>query len=371
MNICMDFQPAVTQRSGIGRYTLELARHLGQITDDHKLKLFYFDFARKSAAFNLPGARAAPFRLLPGRLVRLAWKKISFPPFDLLAGAADIYHFPNFILPPLKKGRTVITVHDISFKHFPQFAENANLKWLNTNFERSLNQTDAIITDSHFVAKEITANFSVSADKVFPVHLGLSRHISDYDELSNQAFCEKFGLDKPYILMVGTLEPRKNYPFLINVFERMTEFDGYLVIAGARGWKYEAIFESMKNSGRSSEIKYMNNINDNELARLYQNASLFMFPSFYEGFGFTPLEAMQYSTPVITSSGGSLPEILGDAAIIINGFNSDEWAEKAMGLLNNSGLVNNLQNKAKNLVAQYTWENTAVKTFDVYKKVLQ
>jgi len=130
MRVCVDVQSAVAQRAGVGQYTRRLVEHLGALTGADALRLFYFDWKRKGLPFQVPGAEEKPFCWLPGRLIQQAWKRFSFPPYDLFAGAADVYHFPNFILPPMRRGRTVVSIHDVAFLKFPEMAEERNLRYL-------------------------------------------------------------------------------------------------------------------------------------------------------------------------------------------------------------------------------------------------
>ena len=127
MDICLDYQPAVAQRAGIGRYTRQLARGLARLRGaGDRLRLFYLDFARRAAPPDVPGAVAFPWRRLPGALVQQLWKRAGRPSFDRLAGPADLYHFPNFIIPPLRRGRAVVSIHDMSFLRLPECAEARN-----------------------------------------------------------------------------------------------------------------------------------------------------------------------------------------------------------------------------------------------------
>ncbi len=307
----------------------------------------------------------------PGRIVQKSWKTLRWPPFNLLAGQADLYHFPNFIIPPITSGKTVVTIHDMSFLRYPQFAESRNLAWLTAGIAGTVQRADAVITDSQFSADEIVECLHVNSDKIFPIHLGLSNHITSPDHNKIDLLRRTKGLDRPYLLMVGTIEPRKNIEFLIKVFERMTTFDGYLVLAGMRGWKYESILSRIRNSNRSLDIRYLEYIKDEELPALYAGAELFLFPSLYEGFGLPPLEAMACGTPVIASFAGSLPEVLGEAALLLRDNDADLWASGAMDLISDASRRQTWIDKGLSHAAHYTWQETARKTWEIYRKVGQ
>lgn len=387
MNICLDIQAAVAQRAGVGRYTRALIEHLGESRGTDRLRLFYFDFRQRGLTFATPGLDQQAIRWCPGRLVQKCWKTLNWPPFDWLAGQADVYHFPNFIIPPLtadrarsccppasprkapRAGRTVVTVHDVSFLRYPAMAEAKNLAYLKARIANTVRRADAIITDSRFSAGEITELLRADPAKVFAIPLGVADHMRPPDQEAVACLRRERGLTRPYLLTVGTLEPRKNTAFLTSVYEAMTAFDGDLVIAGMRGWKYEPILERLRASSRARAIHYLEYVGDNELPALYAGAELFLFPSLYEGFGFPPLEAMLCGTPVLASTAGSLPEVLGDGARLIAEFDAERWADEAQRLLADSAARHAMIAKGRARAQRYNWRETARQTWAIYRKV--
>ena len=369
MKICFDVQSAITQQAGVGRYARVLAEHLAD-ADGIELTLFFFDFKGRAGPF--PTARAALNRVkwCPGRLARLAWKTIGWPPFDLFAGPADVYHFPNFILPPLSRGKSVVTIHDMSFMRFPEFAEERNLKYLSARIRDTTRRCDAIITDSRFSAGEIAGLTDVDDSRIFPIHLGISPRFSPVPGQDSAPLMKELGINRPYILSVGTIEPRKNIPFLVEVFEGLTDFDGVLVISGMRGWKYEPILERMKTSSRAEDIVFLDYVPDSHLVPLYSGAELLVLTSFYEGFGFPPLEAMACGTPVVSAATGSLPEVLGAAATLVEGFDAEAWRAEVGRLLTDSALRERRIAEGRAHAAGFTWQETARRTIEVYGKVI-
>lgn len=384
MNVCLDIQPAVAQRAGVGRYTRALVEHLGEACGTDQLRLFYFDFRRRGLAFATPGLDRQAIRWCPGRLVQKSWKTLHWPPFDWLAGRADVYHFPNFIIPPLTArpqsvsrriatagvaGRTVVTVHDVSFLRYPAMAEIKNLAYLKARIADTVRRADAIITDSRFSAGEIIALLRADPAKVFSIPLGAADHVRPPDPEAAARLRRERGLTRPYLLTVGTLEPRKNTAFLASVFEAMTAFDGDLVIAGMRGWKYGPILERLRASPRARAIRYLEYVGDEELPALYAGAELFLFPSLYEGFGLPPLEAMLCGAPVLASTAGSLPEVLGDGARLLSEFNAERWAGEALRLLADNTVRREMIAKGRVWAQRYTWRETARQTWAIYRKV--
>ncbi len=372
MNVCMDIQPAIAQRAGVGRYVKLLAQNLGALTaGSNTLTLCYFDFTRKASVPAVPNAQYKAIRSCPGRLAQLAWKTIQWPPFNMFSGDADVFHFPNFILPPLSSGKSIATIHDMSFMRFPQFAEQRNCKYLSARILDTVRRASAIITDSGFSAMEIHELLNVPANRIFPIHLGIDSEFRPQSETQIQSSLAELNITRPYILTLSTIEPRKNIPFLIQIFERLTDFPGDLVISGMPGWQYKPIMDKIKSSPRAANIHYLNYVPDHHLPALYAGAELFLFTSFYEGFGLPPLEAMACNTPVISSATGSLPETLGSAATLLDTFDLDLWVETVRKTLFNSDQRRQMSIQGRKQAAKYSWTETARKTWDVYKKVNQ
>lgn len=369
MIVSVDIQAAIAQRAGVGRYAKSLVEHLGAQAGGDELRLFYFDFQRRGAPFDVPGAGRRVCRWLPGRIAQKAWKTIGWPPYNWFAGPADVYHFPNFVRPPLTRGRSVVTIHDVSFLRHPETTEERNLRYLTSQIRQTVERADAIITDSQFSGREIQDLLGVSADRVFPIHLGLPADFVRPPQARIAAGRAALGLTRPYLLMVGTLEPRKNIPFLVEVFERLAGFDGELVIAGMRGWKTEPILDRIAASPRRADIRHLDYVAEEHLPALYAGAELFVFPSLYEGFGFTPLEAMACGTAVISSTAGSLPEVLGDSADYVAGYQADAWAETARALLADSSRRGALVARGLSRVRAFSWEAAARETWAVYRRV--
>jgi glycosyltransferase involved in cell wall biosynthesis len=371
MRICVDIQSAVAQRAGVGRYTRQLVEHLGTSkSPGDDLSLFYFDFHRRGLDFVCPGATPHPVRWIPGAIVQQAWKRIQAPPFNWFAGKDDLYHFPNFTIPPLTHGKSVVTIHDMSFVRHPEFAETKNLHYLKTVIHDTACRADAIITVSRFSKKEIEETLGVAPERVFAIPLGISPGFTRPPAARIAALRRELKLDRPYLLTVGTLEPRKNIPFMIDVFEKLDQFDGDLVLAGMPGWQVDPILARIRNSPRRDRIRHLDFIPDGQLSALYAGAELFLITSFYEGFGFPPLEAMACGTPVVSSGGGSLSEMLGTSAVTLPGFEAESWAETIHSLLADRPRRDRLGAQGPAHAATYSWKSTAQKTWDVYRKVM-
>ena len=367
----MDIQAALGQRAGVGRYVRELLAHLGAAAQGDTVAAFYFDFKRTGLDAVPPGVEARACRWLPGRAAQAAWKRLGFPPYDWFAGPADLYHFPNFIRPPLSRGKkSVVTIHDVSFLRMPETTEAKNLAWLTAEIHNTAQKADAILTDSQFSAREIVELLKVPEEKVFPVWLGLPEFgPPPAPEAAAQAR-KALGLEKPYLLMVGTIEPRKNIPFLVQVYEALKDFDGDLVLAGGLGWKTGPTLRAISESPRAGGIKLLKHMNDAQLSALYAGAAAFVFPTRYEGFGFPPLEAMGRGAPVVAARNSSLPEVLGTAAEWVDGFDAEEWAATVRAVLGDAARAARLRAAGFAQARKFTWEETARKTWEVYRRIV-
>lgn len=369
MKVCLDIQPAVTQRAGVGRYTRMLIQHLAAQNPGDEIYGLYFDFKGRAAPMAVPAARQKAVRWCPGRIAQAAWRTLKWPPYDAFAGPADVYHFPNFVLPPLSTGKSVVTIHDMSFLRCPEFAEERNRRRLAAGIRDTAARADAIVTVSAFSAREISELLSVEPRRVFAIHLGVSEEFTPASPDDIAGARRRLGIERPYLLTVGTLEPRKNLPFLIDVFEKLADFDGDLVITGGLGWKYEPILERIRRSPRAGAIRVIGHADDALLRSLYSGAEAFLCTSFYEGFGLPPLEAMACGAPVISSTGGSLREVLGNGALLLSEFDAELWATETRRVLRDSTGRPGLVERGRRQAAKYTWEETARKTWQVYRKV--
>jgi glycosyltransferase involved in cell wall biosynthesis len=368
MDVCLDVQPAVAQRAGVGQYTRHLADALAKTAGTDTLSLFYFDFKHQAQPPSAPGAESRVVRWLPGRIVEQAWKRLRFPPFEWFAGLADLYHFPNFILPPLaSRAKTVVTIHDMAFMKFPAFAEDRNRRYLEARIRDTVRRADAVITDSEASATDIRELLGVEAGRVHAIPLGVNPAIKRAPDQAVDRVKRQFCLTRPYLLSVSTLEPRKNLAFMIDVFDRIEGFDGELVLAGMPGWKCEPIFAAMRSARRASRIRYIQYVCDADLPALYTGATAFLCTSHYEGFGLPPVEAMACGTPVVSSGGGALAEVLGDAATVVTTLDPEAWVAAVLRVVGDQALRARLVEAGAGRAAGYSWEETARRTWAVYR----
>lgn len=377
MRIGIDIRSILSTKTGVGHYTHCLCKNLAEIDTQNTYDFFYFNFLRKKndISFDAPNVNREPIRHIPGRICNRFWRYLNYPKGDWLIRKKDVVHFPNFTIMPGTTGKTVITVHDLSFIRYPQFTEPKNLKFLKKIFPKSLKRADHIITVSEFSKKELIDIYNIDPKKITAVLLGIDEKfnkIHTKDEIAK--IKEKYKTGEKYILSLGTLEPRKNIPTLIKAFDLYCQKNPdskiNLVLTGMKGWLYEEIFSSIKNQDTKNRIIFTGYVLDEELPLIYQGSSLFICPSFYEGFGLPVAESMASGIPVITSTAESLVEVGQDATVKFDPTNPEELNTKIETVLNNVDLQNTLIEKGKKRAAQFCWKKTAAKTLDVYKKLI-
>ncbi len=380
MRIILDIQAAVTQKAGVGQYTWYLARYLPEILgDDEELGLFCFDFRRRAGkASELPPG--SPFhccRWLPGRLVQYGWKKTGFPPYHWFAGKADLYHFPNFIIPPGVPGRAVVTVHDVAFIRYPEFTEKKNLAYLRSHLVRTLRRADHVFTDSEFSRREVLEHFDVPEDRVTTLFLAVDDRFRKAPSPERiEEVRRKLRLPESFFLTVCTLEPRKNLVGLIRAFrifrDRNPDLrDLKLVIAGSRGWKDSPILAEIDSADMRDAVVWLGYIEHDELPSLYRMATAFVFPSFYEGFGMPPAEAMASEVPTVCSEAASLPEVVGDAALLVDPRSPESIAGGMERVIRDTDLRARLIREGPRRVARFTWPDTARTALDLYRRIVR
>lgn len=288
----------------------------------------------------------------------------------------DIYHFFNFTLPEkVPPGKTVLTVHDMVYKVFPETMSKANYKKLAENLEQSCRQANAIITCSNNSKREIVKYLNIPAEKIHVVYnaVDAKRFHNNYSHEEIRLTQKKYKLPEQYFLYLGTLEPRKNVTGLIEAYNELLKVGQKipkLVVAGKKGWDYEDIFQKVKALYLHEFVFFPGYVEDADVPKLMKGATAFVFPSWYEGFGMPPLEAMACGVPVIASNTSALPEVVGDAGLLVDPFSVKEISEAMQALINNEELRNVLVQKGLNRAKAFTWEKAAEKVMQVYESLL-
>lgn len=350
MRVCIDIQSVISNPKGVGRYTFELVRALSELPSKEDVTLSYFDFLNRFDGLDYFPNR--PVKIMPGRMYNKFWKKFHFPPLNWFIGRYDVYHFPNFCLPPMSgAGKCIITVHDLAFVRYPEYIEPKNLVFLQNELPRSLEEADRIIAVSNFTKNEIMEIYNIPEEKIIVIYEGGSTSFTIAPKPQRVS-----GLNLPdrYVLFVGTLEPRKNIEGLIQAFRICKLKDYKLVIAGQKGWAYEGIFKL-----NLEDVIFPDYVPQESMGEIYKRAKLFVFPSFYEGFGLPPLEAMANGIPVVSTRF----EILGEAARFVDPKKPEDIAEGIMDVLKNPEpwIAKGLEQAKK-----FSWRKTAEETLNLY-----
>lgn len=356
MRVAIDIQTTLGQPTGFGFYVSNLVSSLRKIKSDIDLITI-----KPPSSDDL----STPQRFL--------WDQFTFPK---LANKekVDILHQPCFSAPLFYKGPIVVTVHDIINILFP---DNVSLpsrifysKWMPLTYKKA----SRIITISESTKKDIVKNLGIQEEKIIVIPLAADKKFmertsqGDIDKVKT-----KYNLPEKYILHIGTLEPRKNLGFLIEVFSEVVKdkktHDWSLVITGKKGWHYQELYQKVKKLGLENKVIFTGYFDEVDKPALYKGATIFVFPSLYEGFGLPPLEAMASGVPVVSSNASSMPEVVGDAGILISPQDKILWVKSIKKVLSEGKLRDKMRVKNKKQVANFSWEKTAERTAKVYKGV--
>lgn len=370
MRIGVDYTAAARQGGGIGRYTRELMTALLAARPRH-------DFVLLAAAAGLGDRwRAEMARLKhlaePGHLtlrpvpltddwMARIWHRLRIPlPANFLTGRIDAFYAPDFLLPPLVGDvRTLVTIHDLSFLRVPNTFPAALREYLEGAVPRSARRADCVLTDSEWTRQDVIELLSIPPERVVSLHLGVSEQFRAKAQLDERRrLDQRYALGTgAYVLAVGTVQPRKNYHRLIEALDLVREsIEVDLAIAGGRGWLADAILDAAE---KRPYVHMLGFVDDADLPALYRQAAAVAYPSLYEGFGLTPLEAMACGTPVVASLASSLPEAVGDAALLVDPFDVEGLAEALTAALTDEALRARLHREGLARAAKFTWARTA------------
>jgi glycosyltransferase involved in cell wall biosynthesis len=284
----------------------------------------------------------------------------------------DIIHNP-YQLPTVFnfKQKYIISVLDLIQILFPKEIKKSVYISQKIMLSKSIKSADKIISISHHTKQDIIKHFKIPENKIKVIHLAANENYKLLKENEINKIKQNYNLNYSFILYVGTLEPRKNIPTLLKALYKLKKqnIKHKLVITGKKGWKYKSIFETIERLNLQKDVIFTGYVPDEDLPALYNAADLFVYPSLYEGFGLPPLEAMQCGTPVITSNTSSLPEVVGDAGIMVNPYDVDELANKMYEVLTNGGLREELSKKGLERAKLFSWKKCAEEHLKVYEEV--
>lgn len=389
MRIAIDYTAAIAQRAGIGRYTRSLvaaitdllAEEAGQGTIVGRDALTLYSSEAPSVSYPFPvGAqlrpRVAGFAgyVAGNRAMTILWHRLGIPlPIQTFTGPVDVLHAPDFALPPSLGARTIVTIHDLAFLTHPECALPSLVTYLKRVVPRAVRHANHIVAVSERTAADLVELLGVPRAKISVIPLGVDpafRRVTDPARLAEVE--RRYGLAHPLVLAVGTLEPRKNYARLIAAFAEASRAPGgpaMLAIVGGDGWLTEGIYSAVEKHGIADQVRFLGYVPDADLPALYSLADVVAVPSLYEGFGIPVLEAMACGAAVLASTGGSLPEVAGDAAVLVPPTDTEALTDGLIRLIRDADLRAELGAKGIARARAFTWDACARAHLDLYHTV--
>lgn len=373
LKVVLDAGPAVHQSAGLARYTESLASALWQhCRETIDLNLFYNQHSGHrlpSSLASIP-ARAFPLGQYPWRLGVLACQLLRAPLVERRLDAGHIYHATEHLLPWTARP-SVMTVHDLIFERYPQHHTLANRSFLRVAMPLFVRRAGAIIAVSKHTKQDLLELYGTPAQKVFVVEEGIEEHFRPATEEEIRQVKERHGIRRPYLLMVGTLEPRKNHQLAFEALARLKAggFPHCLVVAGGGGWLFDEVQKKVEQLQLAEDVLFAGRVPEEDLPALYSGASCFLMPSLYEGFGIPVLEAMACGAPVVCSKASSLPEVAGPAAIYIEQMTGEGLAQAVRRVLFDPQSTKQMRTQGLHRAARFCWREAATKTADVYAAV--
>ncbi len=375
--IGIDYTSAIHQAAGIGRYTREMVKALATLTQPDfspHYQLFVANagknFSRTALSSNLNWSLSQ----LSERWLARLWYRLRLPvPIQYWTGPIKLFHAPDFILPPVTKGtRTVVTIHDLSFVQHPDSVMPGMSQHLNQWVPRSVARANHVVAVSEATKQDLVDLYNTPSAKISVLYHGVTPEYQPIeDESTIQAIWQKYKLgNDPFILSIGTIQPRKNYQRLIQAFAQI-EPPTKLVIAGVKGWSYQEIYGEVVKQGLEQRVTFTGFVDDADLPALYNAATLFTYPSLYEGFGLPVLESMACGTPVIASNQSSLPEVVGQAGVLVDPYDVDALATAMGCLLSSEQQQQQLAQAGLSQAAKFTWAGMATELLALYQKILE
>jgi len=355
----------VGEKGGVGLYTRNILKNLLEIDKDNQYVLFYQGKRRKTSFSGYSNVEEqwinVPYKML--------WDQI-FIPFSALKSRIDLLFSPKWTVPLVLPCKTVAVVPDVGYYLHPEFYGLKDILYLKFIIPLYLRKTTRIIAVSHTSKKDIIKFTGVDKSKIVAVHVATDIFTGPLNSSFIEKVKTKYALPSRFILHVGIIYPEKNVERLIQAFAKVAEkFPHKLVLVGGFRWKYGGVFNLIEKFNLKDKVIMTNWIPRSELPAFYKLADLFAFPSLYEGFGVPVLEAMACGCPVVTSSTGATPEVVGDAALIVNPKSVDEIYKATVRVLEDEKLKKELVSKGYARAKKFSWEKSARETLSVFKEL--
>lgn len=377
MKITFDAIPLIADKmTGIGWCEAGQTSALARLHPEHRYEYSFFTDSSGAAEERIRqftgdniGINTSRF---PKKLYRGMSAALPVPYSGFFGRDSDITHFFNYIVPPGVKGKTIVTVHDMVYKAFPETVRGRTKLMLNMGLKSSMKRADIIVTDSEFSRSEIIRYFPEHEEKlrVVPCGVDSSRFFPCTDRERIEAVKSSLDIEGDYFLYLGTIEPRKNLERLIKAYGHFADEAGEnaprLVLAGGKGWLYDGIFARVRSMGLEDKVIFTKYVPSEDMTPLMCGALAFVFPSVYEGFGMPPLEAMACGVPVLCSGEASLPEVTGDCAVICDAYSVKSITQGLIRLWEDKALREELSKKGLERAGQFTWERSAELLHRIY-----
>jgi glycosyltransferase involved in cell wall biosynthesis len=373
MRIGIDGRALTGRYTGDRTYWMNLMRtHIQAAAEDRDAAHEYIIYSRLPVPpGTLPESPHVRFRNVPANNDRL-WTLLAFPR-ALKQDEVDLAH-TQYTTPLTVHCPVVTTVHDISFRLYPEWFPRKHRMLLNLTVPGAMRRAKTVITDSHSSRRDILRVYGLPAEKVAAIHLAAGPEFMPVDrECARQRVKEKFGIVDPYVLSVGVLQPRKNLPLLIEAFaraRRLQPIPHKLVLTGKRGWGHEGLTRLAARLNITDALVLTDYVEDCDLPALYCVADAMAYPSLYEGFGLPPVEAMACGTPTLVSDSPCMPEIAGDGAWVLPVIDATPWGEALARVLTEEKLRQSWSKRGQMRAADFDWARTAAATRFEYEKAI-
>ncbi|MEE9188508.1 MAG: glycosyltransferase family 1 protein [Anaerolineales bacterium] len=373
MRIGIDATALPPQPVGAGNYIIQLIRALASLKVNDEFVIFAQQRGR--ALISLPENDSFEWIILEDRNPgsRLIWEQTLFPQLIRRSGV-DLLHSMHYTRPVRVPCASVVTFHDMTFFLYPELHTRAKRLFFPLAIRASARQADALTAVSESTRQDAIRILGISPEKIAATQLGVDPAFRPINDAGfKRVIAEKYDLPERFILYVGLLEPRKNLPMLIRAYKRLIDGgENYkLVLVGRYGWMYEELLKQINNLDLEGMVHFTGYVSQEDLPLVYNLSSLFVYPTLYEGFGLPALEAMACGVPVITTDVSSLPEIVGEAGILVPVNNVEALYGAMIAVLGDEDLRRKMINKGIQRAAKFTWEQTAKLTFQVYQQVMR
>ena len=365
LRVALDANPLVHQRTGIGQFTAQLLALLATRGDIDACAYAITRRGRRTVARQVPlGVRAATSPL-PARVAHTLWSSLSWPRVEHWTGEIDVVHATNFVAPPAR-APVVVTVHDLAFVTSPELCQRETREY-EPQLRRAISRGATVHAVSDYVAGAARTHFGLDGDRVVRVYEGAAPMLGAGTAGTGHALA---GGDE-YVLALATVEPRKNLPRLVRAFDAIAADHPrlLLVVAGADGWDVDAFDAAVRAAHASARVRRLGYVSDAERADLLAGARALAYPSLDEGFGHPPLEAMAARVPVVASCAGALPEILGDAALLVDPRDEAALADALQRILVDTELRRQLVERGEARALAFPWGRAVDEMVDLYRRV--